>query len=100
MQEDVSGARVIKAYVKEDFEIEKFDKANNELSKVQLFVLKIFSYMNPISNLILNFTIVAVIYIGGINIKTGRGITTGDIMAAITYTSTILNALLRMANLF
>ncbi len=100
MQEDVSGARVIKAYVKEDFEIEKFAKANNELSKVQLFVLKIFSYMNPISNLILNFTIVAVIYIGGINIKTGSGITTGDIMAAITYTSTILNALLRMANLF
>lgn len=100
MQEDVSGARVIKAYVKEDYEVERFDKANNDLSKVQLFVLKIFSYMNPISNLILNFTIIAVIYIGGINVNNGAGITTGDIMAAITYTSLILNAILRMANLF
>lgn len=100
MQEDVSGARVIKAYVKEDYEVERFDKVNNDLSKVQLFVLKIFSYMNPISNLILNFTIIAVIYIGGINVNNGAGITTGDIMAAITYTSLILNAILRMANLF
>ena len=100
MQEDVSGARVIKAFVKEDDEIKRFGKANKDLSKVQLFVLKLFSYMNPISNLILNFTIIAVIYVGGINISNGAGITTGNIMAAITYTSTILNAVLRMANLF
>lgn len=100
MQEDVSGARVIKAYVKEKDEAKRFGKANKELSKIQLFVLKLFSYMNPISNLILNFTIIAVIYIGGINIRLDVGITTGDIMAAITYTSMILNALLRMANLF
>ena len=100
MQEDVSGARVIKAFVKEDAEIQRFNKANNELSKVQLFVLKLFSYMNPVSNLILNFAIIAVIYIGQINISTASGLTTGDIMAAITYSSTILNALLRMANIF
>lgn len=100
MQEDVSGARVIKAYVKENDEVKRFDKANKELSKIQLFVLKLFSYMNPISNFILNLTIIAVIYIGGINIKTNSGITTGDIMAAITYTSLILHAILRMAILF
>ena len=100
MQEDVSGARVIKAYVKEKDEVSKFNKASKNLSKIQFFVLKLFSYMNPISNLILNFTIVAVIYVGGINIRLNSGITTGDIMAAITYTSMILNALLRMANLF
>lgn len=100
MQEDVSGARVIKAFVKEDDEIKRFDKANKNLSKVQLFVLRLFSYMNPISNLILNFTIIAVIYVGGINISNDIGITTGSIIAAVTYTSTILGALLRMANLF
>ena len=100
MQEDVSGARVIKAFVKEDDEIKRFDKANKNLSKVQLFVLKLFSYMNPISNLILNFTVIAIIYIGSININKGAGITTGNIMAAITYTTTILGAVLRMANLF
>ena len=76
MQEDVSGARVIKAFVKEDDEIKRFDKANKNLSKVQLFVLKLFSYMNPISNLILNCTIIAVIYIGGINVSNNIGITT------------------------
>ena len=100
MQEDVSASRVIKAFVKEDDEIKRFNKANKELSKVQLFVLKLFSYMNPISNLILNCTIIAVIYIGGINVSNNIGITTGNIIAAITYTSTILGALLRMANLF
>lgn len=100
MQEDVSGARVIKAYVKENDEINKFDKANKELSKIHLFVLRLFSYMNPITNLILNFTIITVIYIGSINIKNSIGITTGDVMAAITYTTLILNAVLRMANLF
>ena len=86
--------------IKEDDEINKFDKANKKLSKVQLFVLKLFSYMNPISNLILNFTIIAVIYIGSINVKSDIGITTGNIIAAVTYTSIILGALLRMANLF
>lgn len=100
MQEDVSGSRVIKAFVKEDDEIKRFDKANKNLSKVQLFVLKLFSYMNPISNLILNFTIIAVIYIGNINVSNNVGITTGNIIAAVTYTSIILGALLRMANLF
>ena len=100
MQEDVNGARVIKAFVKEDHEIKRFAKANKALSKVQLYVLKLFSYMNPVSNLILNFTIIAVIYIGKINVSTNTGLTTGDIMAAITYSSTILSALLRMANLF
>lgn len=100
MQEDVSGARVIKAFVKEKEEIKKFGNANKELSKIQLFVLKLFSYMNPITNLILNFTVIAVIYIGSINISNGTGITTGNIIAAITYTKTILSAVLRMANLF
>ena len=100
MQEDVNGARVIKAFVKEDHEVKRFSKANKALSKVQLYVLKLFSYMNPVSNLILNFAIIAVIYVGKINIETSTGLTTGDIMAAITYSSIILNALLRMANLF
>lgn len=100
MQEDVSGARVIKAFVKEKDEIKRFGSANKELSKIQLFVLKLFSYMHPITNLILNFTVIAVIYIGSINISNGVGITTGNIIAAITYTKTILSAVLRMANLF
>ncbi len=100
MQENVGGARVIKAYVKEDAEKNKFDIANKELSNEQLYVLKLFSFMSPISNFILNITIIFIIYIGGINVKEATGVTTGNIMAAITYTSQILNAVLRMANIF
>ena len=100
MQENVSGARVVKAFVKEAHEEERFDNANSELVGIQAYVLKLFSFMSPISNLILNFTIVAIIYIGNINVYKNTGVTTGNIMAAITYTSQILNAVLRMANLF
>jgi len=100
MQEDVSGARVIKAYVKENKEIKRFEKASKMLSKIHLFVLKLFSYMHPITNLILNFTIIAIIYVGNIRIETNSGITTGEIMAAITYTSIVLNAVLRMSHMF
>ena len=54
MQENVSGARVVKAYVKEDYETERFEKANNELVSTQLDVLLLLSYMTPIMNIILN----------------------------------------------
>lgn len=99
IQENVGGARVIKAYVKEKAEEERFNKANKELNDEQLYVLKLFSYMSPITNLILNATIISIIYIGSLNFQKGN-VTTGNIMAAITYTSQILNAVLRMANMF
>ena len=59
MQENVSGARVVKAYVKEDYETERFEKANNELVSTQLDVLLLLSYMTPIMNIILNLSVVA-----------------------------------------
>lgn len=100
LQENVTGARVIKAYVKEEYEEERFNQANTGLVGIQGYVLKLFSFMQPITNIILNLSIVAIIYVGGINIKAGNGMTTGQIMAAITYISRILMALLNMANLF
>ncbi|MDE5715390.1 MAG: ABC transporter ATP-binding protein/permease [Anaeroplasmataceae bacterium] len=100
LQENVAGARVVKAYVKEDYEENRFDKANTGLVGIQGYVLKLFSLMHPITNIILNLSIVAIIYVGGINIKANNGMTTGQIMAAITYISRILMAILNMANLF
>lgn len=99
MQENVGGARVIKAYVKEEHQAERFNKANSKLVGVQAYVLKLFSFMSPITNLILNVTIIVIIWIGRINFDNGI-VTTGEIMAAITYTSQVLMAVLRMANLF
>ncbi len=99
MQENVSGARVVKAYVKEDYETERFEKANNELVSTQLDVLLLLSYMTPIINIILNLSVVAVIKVGGIQVSAGSA-TPGNVMAAITYCSQVLNAVMRMTMIF
>ena len=99
MQENVSGARAVKAYVKEDYETERFEKANNELVSTQLDVLLLLSYMTPIMNIILNLSVVAVIKVGGIQVSAGSA-TPGNVMAAITYCSQVLNAVMRMTMIF
>jgi len=99
MQENVSGARVVKAYVREDYENGRFGVSNEELAGTQLDVLLLFSYMTPIMNIILNISIVAIIKVGAIRVDAG-GVTPGDVMAAITYISQILNAVMRMTMIF
>lgn len=99
MQENVSGSRVVKAYVKEEHEQNRFENANGDLVGTQLDVLLLFSYMAPIMNIILNVSVVAIIKIGAIEVAAG-GTTPGNVMAAITYISQILNAVMRMAMIF
>ena len=99
MQENVSGSRVVKAYVKEDYETERFNKANDELVGTQLDVLLLLSYMTPVMNIILNLSVVAVIKVGGIQVMDGSA-TPGNVMAAITYCSQGLNAVMRMTMIF
>lgn len=99
MQENVSGSRVVKAYVKEDYETERFNKANDELVGTQLDVLLLLSYMIPVMNIILNLSVVAVIKVGGIQVMDGSA-TPGNVMAAITYCSQVLNAVMRMTMIF
>lgn len=99
MQENVSGARVVKAYVREDYENKRFGASNEELVGTQLNVLLLFSYMTPIMNIILNISIVAIIKVGALRVDAGS-VTPGDVMAAITYISQILNAVMRMTMIF
>ena len=99
MQENVSGSRVVKAYVREGYEQERFETANGDLVGTQLDVLLLFSYMTPIMNMILNVAIVSIIKVGAIQVATG-GTTPGNVMAAITYISQILNAVMRMTMIF
>lgn len=99
MQENVSGSRVVKAYVKEDYETERFNKANDELVGTQLDVLLLLSYMTPVMNIILNLSVVAVIKVGGIQVMDGSA-TPGNVMAAITYCLQVLNAVMRMTMIF
>lgn len=99
MQENVSGSRVVKAYVKEEYEQNRFMEANDRLVKTQLDVLLLFSYMTPLMNIILNVSVVAIIKVGAIEVQAG-GATPGSVMAAITYISQILNAVMRMTMIF
>ncbi|MDE7201561.1 MAG: ABC transporter ATP-binding protein/permease, partial [Lachnospiraceae bacterium] len=99
MQENVSGVRVVKAYVREEYEQERFDSANMGLAGTQLDVLLLFSYMTPIMNIILNISVAAVIKVGAVQVQAG-GITPGNVMAAITYVTQILNAIMRMTMIF
>lgn len=100
MQEDVAGARVVKAYVKEDHELKRFDSANDELCAVNLKVQTLLAFMGPCMNIVLNICIVTVILVGGLAYKTGGDMTPGRIMAAITYLAQILHGITFMANIF
>lgn len=99
IQENVAGSRVVKANVKEEHEKERFGRANKELIDTQLKVLILFSYMTPLMNIVLNVSIVAIIQVGAIRVQAG-GATPGNVMAAITYLSQILNAVMRMTMIF
>ena len=99
IQENVTGSRVVKAYVKEEYEKRRFGNANGELVGTQLKVLELFSYMTPLMNIVLNVSIVAIIKVGAVEVEAGMA-TPGNVMAAITYLSQILNAVMRMTMIF
>ena len=99
MQEDISGIRIIKACVRELYEKLRFGKANDELIKTQLRVLVIFAFMNPIINALMYLVVAVILKVGSFDV--GNGMTTpGCIMAAITYTTQMLNGILMLVMLF
>ncbi len=100
MQENIAGARVVKAYVKEDYELKHFSQANDELCDVNLRAQTILAFMNPCVNIVLNLCVVGVLYVGGYTVSQNGGITPGQTMAAITYLSLILMRIVFMANIF
>lgn len=99
--ENIGGARVVKAFVREDYECERFDKANSDLRNENYRVLRIMAVISPVLTIIMNFSIIAIIYIGGFNIKIeAAGLNTGDIMAAITYITQVINSVMMATNIF
>lgn len=99
LQEDISGIRIIKACTKEIYEKLRFEKANDNLIKTQLQVLMIFSFMNPIMNAFIYIVIAFILYFGFFDVLNGLT-TPGHIMAAITYTTQLLNGILMLVMLF
>lgn len=98
MQEDVSGIRIIKACVREIYEKVRFRKANDELIQTQLKVLVIFAFMNPVINALMYFVVAIILLVGSFEV--GDRATPGNIMAAITYTTQLLNGILMLVMLF
>lgn len=99
VQENVAGARVVKAYVKEKYEEKRFGNANNELVNTQLRVLKLFAYMTPLANIVLNIALIIIIKVGAFEAQIGAT-TPGSIMAAITYLSRIMHSVMMLAMIF
>ena len=99
MQEDISGIRIIKACVREIYEKLRFCKANDGLIKTQLKVLVIFAFMNPVINALMYLVVAAILLAGSFHVENGAA-TPGTIMAAITYTTQLLNGILMLVMLF
>ena len=101
VQENVSGARVVKAYVREDYENERFDRANTEMKDVNYRVLRLMSILHPVVSVVQNLAILAIIALGGISISEGvDGMSTGTLMAGITYVTNVLHSIMMVTMMF
>ena len=100
-RENITGARVIKAYVREDYECDRFEGANSEMRDTNLKVQLLLTFINPILIVSLAFATVAIIYIGGLQTQIeASGMTTGTVMAAITYVTQVVNSLMMLTMIF
>lgn len=97
-RENLTGVRVIRAFNKEEEEIRKFEEQNEVLSALQNHVGKITAFLNPITYVIVNAAITALIYIGAIQVNVGN-LTQGEVIALWNYMSQILVELVKLANL-
>lgn len=101
VQENVSGARVVKACVREEYEQHRFSLANGELRDVNYRVLRLMSVLHPIMNIVQNLAILAIIALGGIAISEGvDGMTTGTLMAGVNYVTSVLHSVMMVTMMF
>lgn len=97
-RENLTGARVIRAFNKEEEEIEQFEKKNAALADLQLFVGKISALTNPVTYIIINAATIILLYTGAVRVNEGT-ITQGQVVALVNYMSQILIELVKLANL-
>ena len=99
LRESLTGIRVIKAFNKTDYEKKRFNQANRDLTEAALKVGRIMALMMPILNVVLNFTLVGVIWYGSSLIEI-RGLEVGELMAFIQYVSQIMFSLIMVSMIF
>lgn len=97
-RENLTGVRVIRAFHQEKREEERFCESNEKLAALQMFVGKISAVMNPVTYVIVNGAVIALIYTGAVQVNVGN-LTQGEVVAIINYMSQILVELVKLANL-
>ena len=99
VQENVTNVRVVKSFTREEFEIEKFGRANTDLRDTAMGAMKIVIFMSPVMTLVMNITVMCVIFFGGRIVLNG-GMEVGELSAFITYSTQILSSLMAVSMLF
>lgn len=97
-RENLVGARVIRAFCRQEDEKQDYREGSDVLMRMQTFVGKISAMMNPVTYIIVNAAIIAIIWIGGLQVSIGK-LTQGEVIALVNYMSQILVELVKLANL-
>ena len=101
VQENVTNVRVVKSFVREDHEIDKFGNANREYKRASMSAMRIMIFMSPVTTLIMNVTVLCIIYFGSRMVfdTAGIGMGVGDLQMFVTYTNQILFSLMMVSML-
>lgn len=97
-REGLSGARVVRAFVREDHERKRFAQAADEQAHVAIAVGKLSSILNPVTFLVMNLGVCAILWVGGIQVNVGE-LTQGQVMAFVNYMTQTLTSIVYVANL-
>ncbi len=97
-RENLTGVRVVRAFGREEAEAERFAQANGELNEAQLKVGRIAALMNPMTYVVVNLALIAILYVGADKVN-GATLLSGDVVALVNYMSQILVELVKLANL-
>lgn len=97
-RENLVGARVIRAFCRQQDEETDYQEGSDHLMQMQIFVGKISAMMNPVTYIIVNAAIIAIIWIGGLQVNVGN-LSQGEVIALVNYMSQILIELVKLANL-
>ena len=97
-RENLVGARVVRAFCRQEDEEQDYREGSDNLLQIQTFVGKISAVMNPVTYIIVNAAIISIIWIGGVQVDVGN-LTQGEVIALVNYMSQILVELVKLANL-
>lgn len=97
-REGLSGARVVRAFVREDHELERFAQAADDQANTAIAVGKLSSILNPVTFLVMNLGVCAILWVGGIQVSVGE-LTQGQVMAFVNYMTQTLTSIVYVANL-